>query len=32
MLFVVQQSLGLPTLRFAISLGIADVVEKVTWC
>ena len=32
MLFVVQQSLGLPTLRFVVSLGIADVVEKVTWC
>ena len=29
MLFVVQQSLGLPTLRCVVSLGIADAVEKV---
>ena len=32
MLLMVQHSLGLPTLRFAVSLGIADAVEKVTWC
>ena len=30
-LSLVQNYLGLPTLRISISLGKADVVEKVVW-
>ena len=31
MLLMVQHSLGLPTLRFVVSFGIVDVVEKIIW-